>query len=195
MVRGADPLRLSGGHAEKDVRAIAGTSALRLRTNQEIYWDRVAVAFPETSLRMHEYRLPMASARLRLVGFPARVDGLQRYPRFDYDRRRPFSDTRSMAGFFTKYGPVEELLRKVNGAMAIFGAGEEIHVEFTAPGERPRRVAALCGPGDPRLDQGSGSVYQGWRNGGAASRKREAFRATGGIACPLQHSVIWACAM
>nr|VFK38005.1 MAG: Repeat domain-containing protein [Candidatus Kentron sp. TC] len=114
----------------------AGTSALRLRTNQEIYWDRVAVAFPETPPHVRKYRLPMERARLRAVGFPERADGPQRYPRFDYDRRRPFSDTRSMAGFFTEYGPVGELLREVDDAMAIFGAGEEIHVEFTAPGER-----------------------------------------------------------
>nr|VFK63603.1 MAG: Repeat domain-containing protein [Candidatus Kentron sp. UNK]VFK70865.1 MAG: Repeat domain-containing protein [Candidatus Kentron sp. UNK] len=162
----------------------AGTSALRLRANQEIYWDRVAVAFPETPPRMHEYRLPMASARLRLVGFPERVDGPQRRPRFDYDRRRPFSDTRSMAGFFTKYGPVDKLLREVDGAMAIFGAGEEIHVEFTVPGERSpagwRRYAVLETHGwtkDRDLYTRDGETVGPLPESGRPSGRREALHA------------------
>nr|VFJ99477.1 MAG: Tetratricopeptide repeat-containing protein [Candidatus Kentron sp. LFY] len=114
-----------------------GTSTLRVRTNQEIYWDRIAVAFPETPPRIHGHRLPLAKARLSTVGFPKRIEGPQRYPDFDYDQRRPFWDTRPMAGFYTEYGPVDELLMEVDDAIAVFGAGEEIHVEFNAPRERP----------------------------------------------------------
>nr|VFJ57461.1 MAG: Tetratricopeptide repeat-containing protein [Candidatus Kentron sp. FW] len=114
-----------------------GTSMLRLRTNQEIYWDRIAIAFPESLSSVRKLSLPMESARLRLIGFPERVDGPQRYPRFHYERRRPFQDTRPMAGLYTRYGPVEELLREIDDAIAIFGAGEEIHVEFAAPSQPP----------------------------------------------------------
>jgi len=117
-----------------------GTSALRLRTNQEIYWDRIAVALQpsrQTHNRVRKYTLSLANARLAAVGFPERTETPQRRPQFDYERRRPFLDTRSMAGFHTEYGPVEELLSEVDDAMAIFGAGEEIHAEFTVPAEPP----------------------------------------------------------
>nr|VFJ93590.1 MAG: Tetratricopeptide repeat-containing protein [Candidatus Kentron sp. H]VFJ94196.1 MAG: Tetratricopeptide repeat-containing protein [Candidatus Kentron sp. H]VFK00875.1 MAG: Tetratricopeptide repeat-containing protein [Candidatus Kentron sp. H] len=114
-----------------------GATALRIRTNQEIYWDRIAIAFPEPLPHLKRHTLPLASARLGIVGFPKRTDGPQRHPRFDYNQRRPFWDTRPMAGFYTKSGPVHELLAQVDDALAIFGAGEEIHVEFTAPSGPP----------------------------------------------------------
>nr|VFK54261.1 MAG: Repeat domain-containing protein [Candidatus Kentron sp. TUN] len=114
-----------------------GASMLRLRTNQEIYWDRIAVAFPEPLPEMRKHTLSLEMARLAAVGFPERTDDSQRRPRFDYNRRRPFEDMRSMAGFYTEYGPVDELLSEIDDAIAIFGAGEEIHVEFTAPPESP----------------------------------------------------------
>ena len=110
-----------------------GTTTLRLRTNQEIYWDRVAIAFPETLSTLRKYTLPLVTAHLATVGFPERKDSLQRFPRFDYNHRHPFWDTRPMAGFYTEFGAVEELLRETDDAVAIFGAGEELHVEFTAP--------------------------------------------------------------
>nr|VFK24329.1 MAG: Tetratricopeptide (TPR) repeat [Candidatus Kentron sp. MB]VFK34295.1 MAG: Tetratricopeptide (TPR) repeat [Candidatus Kentron sp. MB]VFK76635.1 MAG: Tetratricopeptide (TPR) repeat [Candidatus Kentron sp. MB] len=114
-----------------------GARVLRLRTNQEIYWDRITVAFPEPLPTARRHVLPLVSARLNAVGFPGRVDSSQRHPGFDYARRRPFGDTRPMSGFLTRYGPVEELLTEADNALAIFGAGEEIHVEFTAPDQPP----------------------------------------------------------
>nr|VFJ48039.1 MAG: Repeat domain-containing protein [Candidatus Kentron sp. DK] len=110
-----------------------GASRLRLRTNQEIYWDRIAVAFPEPVPGMRRQKLPMVAARLAITGFPKRIDHPQHRPGFDYGRRRPFWDTRPMAGLYTKPGPVRALLTEGDDALAIFGAGEEIHVEFETP--------------------------------------------------------------
>nr|VFK38243.1 MAG: Repeat domain-containing protein [Candidatus Kentron sp. SD]VFK44319.1 MAG: Repeat domain-containing protein [Candidatus Kentron sp. SD] len=161
-----------------------GARTIRLRTNQEIYWDRIAVAFPESPPKIHKYPLSLAGARLAAVGFPKRADGPQRYPRFDYDRRRPFWDTRPMSGSYTEYGPVDELLSQVDDALAIFGAGEEIHVEFTAPAEPPppgwRRYLVLETHGwtkDRDLYTRNGETVAPLPEGGRSSERRDALHA------------------
>ncbi|VFM95863.1 MAG: Tetratricopeptide repeat-containing protein [Candidatus Kentron sp. G] len=115
----------------------AGTSVVRIRTNQEIYWDRIAIAFPEPLPDLQKHTLPLKNARLAVVGFPKHSTGPQRRPRFDYGRRRPFWDTRPMAGLYTEPGPAGELLGAVDDALAIFGPGEEIHLAFETPAAPP----------------------------------------------------------
>jgi hypothetical protein len=58
-------------------------------------------------------------------------------PSYDYDDRKPFWDTRYQTGFYTRTGPVEELIGETDDALAIIGAGEEIHLEFAAPPSPP----------------------------------------------------------
>jgi hypothetical protein len=110
-----------------------GVTTLRLRTNQEIYWDRLAVAYTDPCPQVQHSELPLRNARLTWVGFPRRTTNSQRAPEYDYARRSPFWDTRHLAGFYTAMGPVVELLSHEDDALAIFGPGEEIHLEFTAP--------------------------------------------------------------
>nr|MBS0020864.1 VCBS repeat-containing protein [Gammaproteobacteria bacterium] len=110
-----------------------GTRALRLRTNMEVYWDRIAIAFAEPLPEYQQQILGLRRAELRKAGFPKRTTGTQRRPHYDYSLRQPFWDTRYMAGLYTRLGPVEALVEAVDGAYAIIGPGEEIHVEFRAP--------------------------------------------------------------
>ncbi len=114
-----------------------GTRALRLSSSQEIYWDRVAVAYPQAAADVRHVRLPAARARLDVNGFAARATGPQRAPRYDYQRRFPLWDTRHQRGWYTAIGPVEPLIAEEDGAVAIFGPGEEVHLEFDAPGSPP----------------------------------------------------------
>ena len=110
----------------------AGTDRLRLSTNQEIYWDRITVAFAEPLPEAQRHELAMAAADVRRSGFPHRTTGSQRQPHYDYDRRTPFWDTRHQAGLYTEFGPSMELLANADGATAIIGPGEEVHLEFDA---------------------------------------------------------------
>jgi hypothetical protein len=116
-----------------------GATALRLRTTQEIYWDRLAVGYalpaPDVSLAA----LPVTAARLARTGFAARAVGPQRRPSYDYDRRAPLWDTRHPKGMYTAEGTVTELLAADDGAVAVIGPGEEVHLEFAAslPAVRP----------------------------------------------------------
>jgi hypothetical protein len=109
-----------------------GTAALRMTTNQEIYWDRLEVAFSEPCPEIRVHELPLVGADLRRCGFAHRPELPQRRPWYDYERRQPFWDTRHQAGSYTALGPVEPLVAKTDDALAIFGPGEEVHVEFDA---------------------------------------------------------------
>ena len=108
-----------------------GTRALRLRTNQQIYWDRIAVAWAEEAPAVKRM-LPLVAARVQETGFPRRSTGPQHQPGYDYARRAPLWDTRVQAGNYTAFGPVEDLIAERDDALAIIGPGEEIHAEFRA---------------------------------------------------------------
>jgi hypothetical protein len=115
----------------------AGTRALRIRTTQEIYWDRLAIAYAEAAPRYRQHRLPLAAAILQEAGFARRTTGPQRVPFYDYAARVPLDDTRHPRGWYTAFGAVDELVRSEDHAVAILGPGEEVHLEFEAPREGP----------------------------------------------------------
>ncbi len=121
-----------------------GVCEIRIVTNQEIYWDRLAVVFVESCPGVEIFDLKLESAVLERVGFPLRMDRPQRLPQYDYDRRSPFWDTRFLEGFYTRFGGVEELIEVSDNALVIFGAGEGVHLEFSEsvnpPGENWKRV-------------------------------------------------------
>jgi hypothetical protein len=43
-----------------------------------------------------------------------------------------------LKGHYTAKGPIGDLLAAEDGAVAIFGPGEELHLEFAAPREAPK---------------------------------------------------------
>ena len=107
-----------------------GTTSLRLRSNMMVYWDRIAVAYAE-DLPGHQKTLQaLSSARLGKTGFAKRTNHEQFRPDYDYQDLSPFWDTRYMPGYYTRLGPVDELLSKQDDAVVILGPGEEVHLEF-----------------------------------------------------------------
>jgi tetratricopeptide (TPR) repeat protein len=108
-----------------------GTRALRLSTNQQIYWDRIAVAWSEPAdVVTHE--LALTSADVRATGFPRRSTREHQLPDYDYDRRKPLWDTRVQTGAYTAFGPADALIATHDDAFAVIGPGDELHVEFDA---------------------------------------------------------------
>lgn len=114
-----------------------GSRYLRLRTNQEIYFDRVAVVYAEEPPTMQRKRILPALAHVRRSGFAKRTTGIQRQPHYDYGDRHPFWDTRHASGYYTKFGPATALLMENDDAVAIIGPGEEVHFEFPVASPRP----------------------------------------------------------
>ena len=106
-----------------------GTRTLRLRSNMEIYWDQVMIVYEE-SIDTHRTSRKPVVARINKIGFPRRTNGPQRIPHFDYHDRSPYWDTKYQHGYYTTLGDARPLVTKVDGALAIFGGGEEIHLEF-----------------------------------------------------------------
>ena len=111
----------------------AGATALRLRTSQEIYWDRIAVVYAEPLPEARRQVLPMRSARLVSDGFAKRTTGPQRLPHYDDDARVPLDDTRHQRGWYTEFGNVDPLVADEDHALAIFGPGEAVVLDFEAP--------------------------------------------------------------
>jgi len=111
----------------------AGTRALRLSGNQEIYWDRLSVVVSEPlpgGARVRQ--LPLAGAGVAKTGFPRWSSGPQRQPHYDYQQRSPFWDTKYQQGFYTRLGAATELVGEQDDALAIIGPGEELQLEFDA---------------------------------------------------------------
>ena len=129
----------------------AATRVLRLRTNQEIYWDRLTVVFAEPCPQVGKAQLPLQTAQLAQVGFPQRTTGAQRLPGYVYAKRRPFDDMRFLAGWYTQFGRVTALVAARDDALAVFGPGEAVQLEFRdsvappAPGWTRRFVLEAAG--------------------------------------------------
>ncbi len=107
-----------------------GTTALRLATNQEVYWDRIAIAYAEPC---PDARVTTSAPRLARVapgGFPRRTTGEQRQPHYDSAQRAPLWDTRHQSGLYTRFGDATTLVARTDDALAIIGPGEEIHLEY-----------------------------------------------------------------
>jgi len=112
-----------------------GTRELRLSTNQEIYWDRMVVAVAEDDSKIQRRELRLTVAEVEQPGFALRNTGPQRLPSYDWARRTPLWDTRFQTGHYTRFGNALELVAATDDAVAIFGPGEAVHLEFEAPAE------------------------------------------------------------
>ncbi len=111
-----------------------GTTALKLSGNLEIYWDRVFIAHAE-ALVVPAQELPLSTAIVAESGFALRSNGPQKQPHYDYEQRTPLWDTRHLDGWYTELGEATELVSSSDGALAIYGPGEELQLYFrdTAP--------------------------------------------------------------
>ena len=117
---------------------------------------------------------PLTAATLRSVGLrraarPAR--SARRTTTTPSGRR--CCDTRHPRGWYSRLGPVDPLVERDDDAVAIFGPGEDVLLEFAAPDGAA--AGGLDPPGRARrqgLVQGHGPLHQGRRDGGAVARGR-----------------------
>jgi tetratricopeptide (TPR) repeat protein len=110
----------------------AGATALRMRTNMEVYFDSVRLVSRE-ALPTSAMDLPMSRAELASVGFARRTTGPQKQPHYDNSNRAPLWDCRFQYGLYTEFGDVAGLVDAGDDALAVFGPGEQISVDFAAP--------------------------------------------------------------
>jgi Tfp pilus assembly protein PilF len=134
-----------------DLAPARGATRLRLRTNLEIYWDRLSVAErADTPLR--SARLAASRAELRFRGFSQTTSPRGESPETpDYARLANTAPRwRDLIGYHTRFGDVAELLAGVDDRYVIMNAGDEMRLEFAerpAPPRGWRRDFVLIGDG------------------------------------------------
>jgi hypothetical protein len=127
-----------------------GASRLRIVSRQWLSWDRIAwTTTPADDEVVLLGRLLPASADLHRRGFSALVRRAPNAPHeFDYSRVRAESPWLPIAGPFTRYGDVAELLASVDDRSVVMAPGDEMVLRFDAshlppPASGMRRVVAL----------------------------------------------------
>ena len=138
-----DPVGRSGGPAR-----------LRITTDFEVYWDLVAAGTlrPEASTQHRVHRLAPRRARLHYGGFSRWYRPSEDGPYlFDYGDRRPYPWRQDPAGqdvalswqehegYYTAFGPVEEMLESADDRFVVFGSGEEVTLGFDVTALPPLR--------------------------------------------------------
>jgi Tfp pilus assembly protein PilF len=107
---------------------------LRLRTNMEIYWDKIewADGLPEATYMTQ--RIALSSAELQYRGFSRFTQVDDSSPELpDYNALIATSPKwRDLIGYYTRYGDVRELLEKIDDRMTIINAGDELRLKFPA---------------------------------------------------------------
>ena len=105
---------------------------LRLRTNLEIYWDRLAWAAGVPDTEMKTTHLQLAAADLRYRGFSKMTQANLSSPEIpDYNVLAGTGQRwRDLQGYCTRYGDVRELLAKIDDRIAITNAGDELRLKF-----------------------------------------------------------------
>ncbi len=110
----------------------AGATALRMSTTMQVYFDSVRLVARET-LPSEASELQLTRASLASVGFAQRSTGPQHQPFYDHDRLLPLWDCRFQRGLYTEFGDVRALCEQVDGALVVFGPGEEVALDFASP--------------------------------------------------------------
>ncbi len=117
----------------------SGQRRFRLRTNIEVYWDRLgwAVARPQAELKLSP--AGTLGAELRHRGFSQVAAPDRRKP--DIPRYDRLSGTgprwRDLEGHYTRYGEVRELLHHIDDRYVIMNAGDEFILRFAVPEPPP----------------------------------------------------------
>src|SRR5436305_13706808 len=101
------------------------------------------VAFREACRGAKRVEMAVGGAKLVQSGFAMRKSG--RRPDYEYGKRVPLWDTRAQEGFYTRFGDVKELVESGDDAVAIFGPGEEVEMEFEASAREGIYVLELKG--------------------------------------------------
>jgi len=115
------------------------TRRIRIRTNMRVFWDQIFLAAPLPDAVIAEKvkvnEVALSGAHLHRRGFPREHSPDGREPKiYDYgilDNTQPF---KAMAGAYTRFGRVTDLLARADDRFVIFGKGEEVTLEFPTKG-------------------------------------------------------------
>lgn len=111
---------------------------LRITTNLEFFWDAAFFTVDEEPAPLEITRLAAASADLHYRGFSKIIPRPNFAPDgYDYNLVSTAPKWAPMAGLFTRYGDVTELLQADDDLQVVFGSGDELTVAFAVPDREP----------------------------------------------------------
>jgi hypothetical protein len=106
---------------------------VRIRTNLAIYWDRIAYTVDEEEAPITVTAAPLAAARLYDRGFSRRVRESPDGPHvFLHDDVEPGPRWADLAGLYTRFGDVKELLGAADDRYVVMKGGDAVRLEFDA---------------------------------------------------------------
>jgi len=104
---------------------------VRIRTNLAIYWDRIFYTVDDPPAPMRRTALPLSSAELSFRGFSRMrresPDGPQVFVHDDVSRQPRWAD---MAGLYTRFGDVRELLAAADDRYVVMKGGDAVRLRF-----------------------------------------------------------------
>jgi hypothetical protein len=116
-----------------DVAAGKGPVRLRLVTNLEIYWDRLGWAVGRPDVKPATRRLELDRADLAYRGYSVTAQASPSAPELPrYELEGTGARWRDLEGYYTRFGDVIELLRRVDDRYVIMNAGDELRLRFPA---------------------------------------------------------------
>jgi len=115
---------------------LSASREVRIVTNLCVYWDEIYLFENNTPPTARLTEIPMASADLHFRGFSrATIDPERKQPEaFDYQDTSSTTMWNPTPGKYTRYGPVQDLLRKPDDRMVVLGSGDEIRMRYPAVG-------------------------------------------------------------
>ncbi len=112
---------------------------LRLRTNLEIFWDKLEWARGLTDVELKTTKISPSVADLHYRGYSVidkPDDSSPEVP--EYDRIASSKQIwRDLVGYYTRFGDVRELLKEADDRYLIMNAGDEMTLRFAAPPAPP----------------------------------------------------------
>ena len=107
---------------------------VRIVTTMELYWDSIHVAVvPEqpSPSTMVQTNVELISADLHYRGYSARLNRLHNGPeRYNYNQVITQPLWSPMAGNYTRYGDITELLQATDDHLVVLGSGDEMTLRF-----------------------------------------------------------------
>jgi tetratricopeptide (TPR) repeat protein len=122
------------------VEFLSMSRKVRIVTNLCVYWDEIFLSEGASDSHVKPTPIPFDFADMHFRGFSeTRIDAQRKQPdTFFYDRVSPVSFWNPTPGLYTRFGPVDKLLRDVDDQLVIMGSGDEVTLRFP--------VAALSAP-------------------------------------------------
>jgi hypothetical protein len=114
------------------VQFLSASRKVRIVTNLCVYWDEIFLSEGASDAQVKPTLIPFDSADLHFRGFSeTRIHPQRKQPdTFFYDHVSVASFWNPTPGLYTRFGPVDNLLRNVDDQLVIMGSGDEVRLQF-----------------------------------------------------------------